>query len=124
MADAVHGSRKRFGTKSASVAPFTERARRVMRAMPGGRLASYGQIAMLAGAPAGARQVVRILHSSSAAERLPWHRVLRADGRVALPPGAGFEEQCARLAAEGVEVSRDGRVDLERFGWKPRRAFG
>lgn len=103
---------------------FTERACRVLRAIPRGRVASYGQVAALAGMPSGARQVVRILHSSSASARLPWHRVLRADGTIALGAGAGFEEQRARLAAEGVEVSPGGRVDLARFGWRPRRVFG
>ena len=43
--------------------------------------------------------------------------MIRSDGRIALPPGAGFELQKALLEGEGVEVSPDGRVDLERFGW-------
>lgn len=49
---------------------------------------------------------------------LPWHRVLRADGRIAFAPGSpAFREQVRRLAAEGV-LSRNGRVDLGRHGWE------
>jgi methylated-DNA-protein-cysteine methyltransferase-like protein len=47
---------------------------------------------------------------------LPWYRVIRADGRIALPAGSGLEEQIARLRDESVEVSADGRVDMARFG--------
>jgi methylated-DNA-protein-cysteine methyltransferase-like protein len=64
----------------------------------------------------GARQVARVLHSLSEKENLPWHRVVRADGSIALESGAGLELQTALLRAEGVEVSRDGRVDMEKFG--------
>jgi methylated-DNA-protein-cysteine methyltransferase-like protein len=81
---------------------------------------SYGAVAALAGLRNGARQVVRVLHVRSEKDRIPWHRVLRVDGSIALPPGAGFELQCSLLEAEGVEVSATGRVDLSRFGWQGR----
>jgi methylated-DNA-protein-cysteine methyltransferase related protein len=90
-----------------------------LKKIPRGRVSSYGAIAALAGLANGARQVVRILHSSSEKEGLPWHRLLRKDGSIALPPGEGFELQRALLEREGVEVSREGRVDLSRFGWPP-----
>jgi methylated-DNA-protein-cysteine methyltransferase-like protein len=66
--------------------------------------------------PKGARQVVRVLHSLSEKESLPWHRVIRADGSIALGSCAGLELQAALLRAEGVEVSRDGRVDMRKYG--------
>jgi methylated-DNA-protein-cysteine methyltransferase-like protein len=94
----------------------------VLTSIPHGRVASYGLVARLAGFPNGARQVVRVLHARSDKDRLPWHRVLRADGSIALPPGDGFELQRALLEAEGVEVSPRGTVDLVRFGWKGSRA--
>jgi methylated-DNA-protein-cysteine methyltransferase related protein len=83
-------------------------------------VASYGQVALLAGNPGAARQVVRILHACAGPQRLPWHRVLRKNGEIALPAGRGGEEQRARLEAEGVEFGFDDRVDLERFAWRPR----
>lgn len=98
----------------------TETSRRiveVIRSIPRGRVSSYGTIARLAGLENGARAVVRLLHSSSDSERLPWHRLLRKDGTIALPAGSGLEMQKALLEAEGVAVSKAGRVDLERFGW-------
>jgi len=100
--------------------PLTERVKRVLRAIPRGRVASYGQVARLAGRPGAARQVVRVLHACSGKDRLPWHRVLRATGQIALPTAGGREEQRARLEQEGVRFLVDGRVDLERHLWRPR----
>ncbi len=98
-----------------------DRIKATLRLVPPGRAVSYGAVAALAGAPNGARTVARILHSSAAAEGLPWWRVVRADGGIALRRGYGFEEQEARLVDEGVEVGRDGRVDLGRYGWDGAR---
>lgn len=85
-------------------------------AIPAGRVASYGAIAARAGLPRRARMVGRALRETPDGMDLPWHRVLRADGHVALPPGsAGFREQCRRLRAEGVKV-RNGRVPMQAFG--------
>jgi methylated-DNA-protein-cysteine methyltransferase-like protein len=85
-------------------------------AIPAGRVASYGAIAARAGLPGRARLVGKLLGETPAGMQLPWHRVLRANGRIAMPPGsAGFLEQSERLRAEGIEVS-NGRVPLSRFG--------
>lgn len=98
---------------------FTARAVAVIKSIPRGRVTTYGRVAALAGSPRGARQVVRILHTLSAKEKLPWHRVVNGRGVVALPRGGGFEEQCARLRAEKVAVAADGKIDLARYGWPP-----
>jgi methylated-DNA-protein-cysteine methyltransferase-like protein len=90
----------------------------VLSSIPRGHVASYGLVAELAGLRNGARQVVRVLHARSEKDRLPWFRVLRKDGSIALPPGEGFDLQRALLQAEGVEVSPLGAVDLGRFGWR------
>ncbi len=103
-------------------APFTQRAIRVIRGIPRGRVATYGLVAAAAGSPLGARQVARILHSLSRKERLPWHRVIGSPGAIRLRRGLGFETQRALLRKEGVSVSPRGRVDLGRFLWKPRLA--
>ncbi|MCX7514066.1 MGMT family protein [Frateuria hangzhouensis] len=85
-------------------------------AIPRGRVASYGAIAARAGLPGRARLVGRLLGETPQGMELPWHRVLRASGQVALPPGSrGFREQCRLLRAEGIEVI-NGRVPLSRFG--------
>jgi len=99
--------------------PFTRQVKTVLRSIPQGRVATYGQVAALAGREHGARGVSWILHSSAEAAGLPWHRVIGGRGVISLPRRRGFEEQRRRLVAEGVSVSADGRIDLERFQWEP-----
>jgi methylated-DNA-protein-cysteine methyltransferase-like protein len=88
----------------------TSRIVAAIRAIPAGSIASYGAIAAAAGLPNGARMVARVLHSSSSSQGLPWWRVVRADGSIALPRGGGYEEQAALLAQEGVRIGPDGRL--------------
>jgi len=98
---------------------MTDITRRIMKqilAVPRGRVSCYRDIALRAGLPNGARQTVRVLHSLSGKHDLPWHRIIRADGSIALEHGEGRELQISLLRAEGVEVSRTGRVDMRRFG--------
>lgn len=86
-----------------------------VRAVPRGQVAGYGEVARRAGLPGRARLAARVL-SENTDPNLPWHRVLRSDGRIAFAEGSkGFREQSQRLQAEGVAV-RNGRVRM------PRRA--
>jgi methylated-DNA-protein-cysteine methyltransferase-like protein len=98
---------------------MSDAARRIyaaIAAIPRGRVASYGAIAVRAGLPGRARLVGKLLGETPDGLELPWYRVLRASGQIALPRDSdGFREQCRRLRAEGVEV-KDGRVPLSRFG--------
>ena len=98
---------------------FEDRAKSVIKAIPRGKVATYAQVAALAGNHRAARQVVRVLHTSSEKDRLPWHRVINSRGGISLGRGRGFEEQKRRLLAEGVCVSRSGRIALEKFQWEP-----
>lgn len=88
-----------------------ERILAAIRAIPRGQVAGYGHIARRAGLPGRARLVARLLaHNDDPG--LPWHRVLRSDGRIAFPEGSrGWREQSQRLRAEGVTVER-GRVRM------------
>jgi len=92
------------------MSPTSEVIISVLRAVPAGSVMSYGDAAAAAGLRNGARAVVRILHACSGSHDLPWWRIVRSDGRIALSPGCGLEEQIALLRSEGVEVSDDGRV--------------
>ncbi len=91
-------------------------ARRILatvRAIAPGQVAGYGEVARRAGLPGRARLVARVL-ASTQEPGLPWHRVLRSDGRIALPRGSdAWLEQVRRLRAEGVPVD-DGRVRVLR----------
>jgi len=98
--------------------PFTANVKELIRKIPRGKVATYGQIAALAGSPLVARQVVRILHTSSAKDRLPWHRVINRKGQIALKPGQGYDEQKARLQKEGVKFDLYDCIDLKRYLWK------
>lgn len=91
----------------------------VIKAIPCGKVATYGQIAHLAGLSNGARRVARILHSSSDAHNLPWHRVVRSGGAIALSIDNGADLQKSLLLAEGVSVTNSYTIDLELFGWVP-----
>src|SRR5687768_8839325 len=98
-------------TKPTATRPDANRRRIVtaVRALAPGEVAGYGEIARRAGLPGRARLVARILAQGDQ-PGLPWHRVLRSDGRIAFPPGSeGFDEQVQRLRAEGVVVEA-GRV--------------
>jgi len=100
--------------------PFTERVVKILRRVPRGKVATYGQIAVLAGNAYAARQVARLLHSLSEKERLPWHRVINFRGSISLPGEAG-ERQRSLLEKEGVQFGLRGRVDLESFLWLAAR---
>lgn len=96
-----------------------------VRSIPYGQLASYGGLARRLGMPRGARRVARAL-AGNEDPSLPWHRVLRAGGRIAFAPGSdGFEAQRRRLQAEGHRLS-GGRVlgaleaeELDALVWRP-----
>ncbi len=106
------------------VRPQWERIYAVVRRIPRGRVASYGQVARLAGLGRAARQVGRALHALGD-PRLPWHRVVNARGALSLPPGSdGFATQRRRLEREGVAFDRHGCIDLQRFGWRATRPAG
>ncbi|WP_320172069.1 MGMT family protein [Maridesulfovibrio sp.] len=98
---------------------FTARAIEVIRLIPRGRVATYGGVAALAGNGRAARQVVRVLHTYSRNEGLPWHRVVNREGCISLARGNGYEEQMELLMREGVEFGPGGRIDLDVFLWKP-----
>lgn len=96
---------------STSGGAFARCVLRVVRAIPRGRVASYGQVAALAGAPRNARQVGHLLKEGLAAGGMPWWRVLGASGKSSLPADAGGATQRANLESEGVVFRETGAVD-------------
>lgn len=88
--------------------------------IPEGTVASYGQIAKLAGLPRrGARMVGRAVGAAPAEMQLPWHRIVNAQGKIAIPKGSrGYERQQELLRAEGIDV-KDGKLDMDRYRWDP-----
>ena len=92
---------------------------RVVREVPRGRVATYGQIALLCGLHGRARQVGYALHALPHGSPVPWQRIVNARGAISLAHEAGADQR-QRLAAEGIELDERGRVDLRRFQWRPR----
>ncbi len=90
----------------------------VVRRVPAGRVASYGQIAGVVGL-GGARQVGYALHALPRGTSVPWHRVLNAQGRISLLNHHALTQRLL-LEREGVRFDARGRVDLVKFGWRPR----
>jgi methylated-DNA-protein-cysteine methyltransferase-like protein len=93
--------------------------KRIIKGIPRGKVATYGQIAALAGNHRAARQVAWILHSSSEKENLPWHRVVNSQGGISLKPRRGYEVQKALLIKERIEFDENDRIDLDDYLWKP-----
>jgi alkylated DNA nucleotide flippase Atl1/3-methyladenine DNA glycosylase AlkD len=92
----------------------------VVAAIPEGRVATYGQVAALAGLAGHARQVGYALHALPAGSGLPWQRVINARGEISPRSAPGYEGyQRFLLEEEGVELDPAGRVDLDRFCWDP-----
>ncbi len=98
-----------------------ERIYAVVKRIPRGRVATYGQVAALAGLPGHARQVGYALHATPDDQRLPWQRVINARGEVSPRREPMFEGIQRRLLEdEGVTFGARGRVDLKRYQWRPR----
>ncbi|MFP5305821.1 MAG: MGMT family protein [Gammaproteobacteria bacterium] len=91
----------------------------VVRRIPRGRVATYGQIAALAGFVRRPRLGGQAMRHAPADPKLPWHRVINAQGRISLPAGSSAaREQQRRLEAEGVRFIGT-RIDLGRHRWRP-----
>ena len=92
----------------------------VIALIPAGRVASYGDIARQAGFPGAARQVGRSLRKLPEKTRVPWHRVLAASGKIALPEkSTAARLQRERLETEGVVFKGNGMVNMKKFRWQP-----
>ncbi len=88
-------------------------------AIPPGHVASYGQVADMAGLGRQARFVGKALGKLPAGHSVPWFRVIRNTGQIAFPEGSeAFERQRSLLEEEGVEVV-NGRISMSRFRWRP-----
>jgi len=89
---------------------------KLVRRIPRGKVATYGQIAVLAGNAYASRQVAWLLHSLSDKEKLPWQRVINSRGTISLRAQAG-ERQRSLLEREGVQFGLHGRIELARYLW-------
>jgi methylated-DNA-protein-cysteine methyltransferase-like protein len=105
------------------ISEFTKNVIQKIQSIPAGKVATYKQIAELAGKPQGSRGVSWILHSCSTAYKLPWHRVLNSKGTISFPvTSSNYRQQKKRLEKEGVVFNEDGKLNLAKYQWKKRPA--
>jgi methylated-DNA-protein-cysteine methyltransferase-like protein len=95
----------------------------VVRRIPRGKVATYGQVALLAGLPRGARVAGRAMQASSRVDRIPWQRVIgkrgTRSGKISIHDPIGAAVQRQLLEAEGVTITDAGSISLARHGWQP-----
>jgi methylated-DNA-protein-cysteine methyltransferase-like protein len=104
---------------------FTKKVLALVKQIPMGKVASYGQIAALAGKPGGARGVGWILNSCAKAYGLPWQRVINSKGKISFDSRTKeFHEQRRLLLKEKIHFSADDTIPFDLYGWKkkPRQA--
>ncbi len=114
----------RLGVKPSRHHPRStyERIYAVVRKIPRGRVATYGQVATFAGLPGRARQVGYALHALRDGTGVPWQRVVNAAGKISQRPGGALTQRIL-LEREGIAFDAAGRIRLSRFGWRaPKRA--
>lgn len=108
-----------------NLSPTRARIYALVKKIPRGRVATYGQIAVLAGIPRHARQVGYALHALTDNAKVPWQRVVNARGEVSLRTWSeNHLRQRILLEDEGVEFGPQGRISLARFGWEPTKFKG
>lgn len=113
-------------TESDHLRELYRRIYAVVRRIPRGAVATYGQVAELAGIPGGARVAGAAMKTSTPADKLPWQRVIgkasKLRGRIAIHDPVGAAIQRNLLEDEGVRVGETGLVALDVYGWLPARA--
>ncbi len=98
-----------------------EQIYKVVTKIPRGRVATYGQVAAVAGIPGQPRQVGYALNALPDGRSIPWHRVINAKGQISKRLESWCEQtQRELLECEGIAFDANGRVSLSQFGWQPR----
>jgi methylated-DNA-protein-cysteine methyltransferase-like protein len=99
---------------------FSSNVIKLIKAIPKGKVVTYGFIAMLAGNPRGSRGVGWLLHSCTQSHKLPWHRVIKSGGKSSFPETSDtYHLQKNLLEKEGV-MFLNGRVDLKKYLWQAK----
>ena len=93
---------------------------RIVQQIPKGKVATYGQVALLAGIPNGARQVGYALHNLKANSNVPWYRVINTKGQISqLPDPQSVNIQKQLLLSEGIEFNDHMKINLPEYQWRP-----
>lgn len=99
---------------------INQRIWQIVSLIPAGQVATYGDVAQQAGLGRSARRVGAALRALPQDTRIPWHRVINAQGQISLPAGSASQyTQRERLEAEGVVFRGNKKVDLATYRWRP-----
>ena len=91
---------------------------KVVSEIPSGHVLTYGDVARLSGMPRAARRVSQALRRAPRGIKLPWHRVINAQGKISFPEdSSGWQKQKEMLEAEGI-IFLNGKIDLDYFGYR------
>ena len=105
------------------ISEFSKTVMQNIKSVPTGRVATYKQIAELSGKPQASRGVSWILHSCATAYKLPWHRIINAQGKISFERNThNYRKQKRLLEAEGVIFDQSGQLNLKKFQWKKKPA--
>ena len=105
-------------TKSSDFDNWVKAVWHVVNGIPRGHVLTYGEVARLAGMSRAARRVSQAMRRAPRGMKLPWHRVINAQGKISIPQDSpGHQRQKDLLEREGV-VFLNGKIDLERFGYQ------
>jgi methylated-DNA-protein-cysteine methyltransferase-like protein len=114
----VNRSNKGLFEKSSEYDSWVKAVWQVVNGIPRGHVLTYGEVARLAGMSRMARRVSQALRRAPRTMKLPWHRVINAQGKISFPAdSSGYQRQKSLLENEGV-VFLNGKVDLQRFGYR------
>ncbi len=103
---------------------FKEGVVRVVKMIPKGKVASYGQVALYVGIPRAARQVGWILRGLDRKTEVPWWRVVNNEGRISIKHSKfNAQEQAQLLREEGVEVDNELNLEIEKYRLRPGKVF-
>ena len=103
------------------ISEFTKTVMQQIKSVPEGRVATYKQIAELSGKPQASRGVSWILHSCSTAYKLPWHRIINAQGKISFERNThNYRKQKRLLEQEGVVFNEQGQLNLKKYQWKKK----
>jgi methylated-DNA-protein-cysteine methyltransferase-like protein len=103
--------------------PFTKAVLKMVKKIPRGKVATYGQIAKISGNAGGSRGVAWILHACAKKYKLPWQRVINSQGKISFPKlTKEYKTQKRLLEKEGIQFSDAGTVNFKKFQWSKKTA--
>lgn len=106
-------------SESESESNFLKKVLKIVRRIPWGKILTYGQVATIAGSPRASRIVGGILFWQGPWSKLPWQRVINAQGKISTYRVGCGEKQRALLEGEGLVFRKDDSIDLKKYQWRP-----